>query len=233
MLTVTAILPWLWERRTLEAAGMRLNGVVGPRHLRRVGVAAALGGLLWVPYGVFEMLQPWGTDTVYREDRGYEVVTDDLLYWVYSLPGSLALMFTTLALLGLFPLLGLRGRAGRILAYAALALAILSIGGLAIRFDPLFTAPRIFGTLALGAAMLLAGIEARREVALRGWAATLLVLGLLGLFLLPLWPLVFALEVLPEGGGAGIIALFGLGWVLMGHRLWSRPGAATGPSPPR
>lgn len=213
---------------------MQLSGRSGPRQRRRVGATAALGGVLWVPYGVFEMLQPWGIDTVYRDDRGYEVVTDA---WLYSLPGSLALLLTALGLLGVFRLLGgpaSRPRSfGRILTYVALALAVLSLAGLVVGFDPLFTAPRIFGTVALGAATLLAGVEARRIGAARGWVAALLVLGLLGLFLLPLWPLVFALEVMPEGGGSGVIALFGLGWVLVGHRLWSRPGAADGPSPLR
>ena len=216
---------------------MRLSGRIGPRQRRRVGAAAALGGLLWVPYGVFEMLQPWGTDTVYRDDRGYEVVTDAWLYWVYGLPGSLALLLTALGLLGVGALLrlpvGRAGRAGIALAYAALALAVLSVAGLVVRFDPLFTAPRIFGTVALGAGTLLAGVEARRMGAAQAWAAALLVLGLLGLFLLPLWPLVFAIEAVPEGGGAGVIALFGLGWVLVGHRLRSRASAAEGPSPLR
>ena len=202
---------------------------------RRVGAAAAFGGLLWVPYGLFEMLQPWGVDTVYRDDRGYEVVTDAWLYWVYSLPGSLALLLTALGLLGVIALLrlpvGRTGRTGIVLTYAALALAALSLIGLAIRFDPLFTAPRIFGTVALGAGTLLAGIEARRIGAAQNWVAALLALGLLGLFLLPLWPLVFALELVPEGGGAGIIALFGLGWGLVGYRLFSRPSDASGPSP--
>ncbi len=216
---------------------MWLSGRSGLRQRRRVGATAALGGVLWVPYGVFEMLQPWGIDTVYRDDRGYEVVTDAWLYWVYSLPGSLALLLTALGLLGVIAVHGPRtsraGRSGLVLAYAALALAVLSLAGLIVRFDPLFTAPRIFGTLALGAGTLLAGVEARRAGAAPGWAVALLALGLLGLFLLPLWPLVFALEVVSEGGGAGIIALFGLGWVLMGHRLWSRPSAADGPSPLR
>ncbi len=202
-----------------------------------MGATAAIGGVLWVPYGVFEMMQPWGIDTIYRDDRGYEVVTDAWLYWVYSLPGSLALLFTALGLLGVVAVRGPRtsraGRSGVVLAYAALALAILSLAGLILRFDPLFTAPRIFGTLALGAGTLLAGIEARRVGAARSGAAALLVLGLLGLFLLPLWPLVFALEVVPEGGGVGIFPLFGLGWVLVSHRLWSRASAADGPSPLR
>ena len=215
---------------------MRRGGSVGPLQFRRAGAAAALGGLLWVPYGVFEMLQPWGTDTVYRDDRGYEVVTDAPLYWVYGLPVSLALLLTAVGLLGAFARLGLPagrpGRSGLVLAYAALALAVLSVVGLVVRFDPLFTAPRIFGTLALGAATLLAGVAARRIGADRGWVAALVVLGLLGLFLLPLWPLVYAVEVLSTGAGAALIALFGLGWVVVGHRLWSRPGAADGQPPP-
>lgn len=32
--------------------------------IRWGGLAATVGGALWVPYGVFEMLEPWGTDTV-------------------------------------------------------------------------------------------------------------------------------------------------------------------------
>ncbi|MBA3414068.1 MAG: hypothetical protein H0U10_02445 [Chloroflexia bacterium] len=178
-----------------------------------------------MPYGVFEMMQPWGDDTVYRDDRGHEVVTDTLLYRVYSLPGSVALFLTSLGLLGVFERLGLpagrTGRTGLVLAYAALVLALLSAAGVVVRFDPVFTAPRIFGTLALGAATLLAGIEARRIAAVAGWwSAALLALGLFGLFLLPLWPLVHAIEMVPEEAGAGIIALFGVGWVLVGYRLW-------------
>ncbi len=208
---------------------MRARRAVDARWIGWAALAATLGGVLWVPYGVFEMMQPWGDDTVYRDDRGYEVVTDTLLYHLYSLPGSVALLLTSLGLLGVFERLGLpagrAGRVGRILAYVALVLALLSAAGVVARFDPLFTAPRIFGTLALGAATLLAGIEARRTDAVAGWwSAALLALGLLGLFLLPLWPLVHAIEIAPEEVGAGVIALFGLGWVLVGYRLWLSQG---------
>jgi hypothetical protein len=123
------------------------NGALG-------GAGAMVGGLLWTVYGVVEMLQPWGQDTVYRHELGYEVIIDPLLYWGYSVPGSLALLLTTSSLLGIFRLLGLpvgrTGRAGLILAYSALTLAVLSAVGVVAAFDPLFTAPRIFGTLALG-----------------------------------------------------------------------------------
>ncbi|MDQ3656292.1 MAG: hypothetical protein M3457_14600 [Chloroflexota bacterium] len=216
---------------------MRLSRTLESHQIRRAGAAAMLGGLLWIPYGVFEMLKPWGVDTVYRDDRGYELVTDSLLYWVYNLPGSLALFLSTLGLLGAFTMPGLSsGRTGglsRILVYTALTLAVLSVVGVVTQFDPLFTAPRIFGTLALGTATFLAGVNAHRAGAAPVWTISLLALGLLGLFLLPLWPLVHAIEVMPESGGAGIIALFGLGWGLLGHRIRSRPSLAASSSPSR
>ena len=185
-------------------------------------IPALIGGLLWIPYGVFEMLRPLGEDRAYRGDRGYEVVTDGLVYRVYALPGGLALLLTSVALLRLLGRMGLpRGRArtaSRTLAALAAGLAIVGLAGVLVPFDPLFTGPRIFGTLALGAAMCLAGWGLGSRPAVDGRGARLLVLGALGLFLLPLWPLVYAAELIPEMGGAATIALFGLGWVLLGVR---------------
>lgn len=193
---------------------------------RWAGPAAVVGGLLWAPYGVFEMLEPWGAAKVYREDVGYALVTDALLFVTYSLPGAVALLLTSSGLLGILALL--RPPAGRILAYAALALAALSLAGVVALFDPVFTAARIFGTLALGAAAVLASLGARRAGAGSGWTLALLALGLLGLFLLPLWPLVYAVEWLPEAGGAALIALFGTGWVGLGLALIARGQVQSG-----
>ncbi len=197
---------------------------------RWAGPAAIVGGALWVPYGVFEMLEPWGAAKVYRDDVGYALVTDAPLFVAYSLPGALALLLTSLGLLGVPAFLGSpAGRArtgGGILAFVALALAVLSLAGVVALFDPVFTAARVFGTLALGAATLLAGVGARRAGAGAGWTLALLALGLLGLFLLPLWPLVYAVKWLPEAGGAAFIAVFGIGWVALGLALW--PGRGLG-----
>ena len=186
-------------------------------------LAAVSGGLLWAVYGILAMLRPWGQDTVYRDDLGYDVVTDVLLHRGYSAPGGLALLLTALSLLGVFRLLGAPAgrmiRIGRMLAYTALALAVLSMAGVVRSFDPLFTAPRIFGTLALGAATCLAGAELWPSHGVSGWGVALMTLGLLGLFLLPLWPLVHALAWMPASGGAGVIMLYGMGWTLTGARL--------------
>ncbi len=207
---------------------MRFAGTVAPGWVRWAGLAAVLGGVLWIPYGVFEMLQPWGVDTDYRDDLGYEVITNAALYRTYSLPGGLASLLTSLGLLGAFALLklpvGRSGRIGLLFAYLAVVLSALSVVGVIVMFDPLFTAPRIFGSLALGIATLLAGLDARKTGDGAGWTIALLILGLAGMFLLPLWPLVYAIQVLSEAAGATFIALFGLGWLATGYRLWSSTG---------
>ncbi len=204
---------------------MRFGGAISSQRVRWAGVAAVLGGVLWEPYGVFEMLEPWGPDVVYRDELGYAQVIDTVRFIAYSLPGSLALLLTSLGLLGILALLQLPARRGgrsvRFLAYAALGLAMLSTAGVIAQVDPLFTGGRIFGSLALGAATFLAAVDVRRDGDAPGWTLTLLVLGLIGLLLLPLWPLVYALQWVPRGGGAVIIALYGLGWVAAGSSLWS------------
>ncbi|MDP8923784.1 MAG: hypothetical protein M3O34_12995 [Chloroflexota bacterium] len=198
---------------------------------RWAGAAATVGGLLWLPYGVFEMLEPWGAATVYREGVGYELIIDVPRFVAYSLPGGLALLLTSLGLLGAIARLrlppGRGGRSGGIergLASVALGLAALSLAGVAARFDPLFTVGLIFGTLALGAAASLAGVAARRAGVAPAWTAALLTLGLMGLLVLPLWPLVYAVALVPPGAGAAFLALFGLGWMALGCALWSGRG---------
>ncbi len=186
------------------------------RLVRRPGWLMLIGGALWAPYGLFAMFSPWGEDTPYREDRGYELVINAGLYRIYSLPGGLALLLTSVGLLGTLSALGLvgrSGRTGRLLARVAVALAVLSLLGVIMLVDPVFTASWLFGSLALGAATFVAGYRCRRHA--------LLILGLAGMSLLPLWPLIYAVEVLPPGAGAAFIALFGLGWAAMGYRLSS------------
>ena len=190
------------------------------------GLAAMLGGALWIPYGIFEMLEPWGADVAYRDDVGYSVITDASLFVAYSMPGSLAVLLTSLGLLGVLILLrvsaaGRSGRSALILVYVALALSILSLAGVIAQFDPLFTVGRVFGSLALGTAALLVGIGALRSRMAPGWTLTLLYLGLAGLFLFPLWPLVYALEWVPQAGGAAFMVLYGLGWMVLGYMLGS------------
>ena len=198
--------------------------VLSATRVRLSGLAAILGGVLWVPYGVFEMLEPWGPAVIYRDDLGYQLVTEPLLFLAYSLPGSLALLLTSLGLLGIAAHLGLPatrlGRAAGILAYVAVGLGVLSLAGVVVLFGPVFTSGRIFGSLALGTATFLAGIAAQRAGVQPVWTLGLLALGSMGIFLLPLWPLVYAVDLLPTTAGAAFMALYGLGWIGLGIAIW-------------
>ncbi len=190
---------------------------------RWTGLGAAIGGILWTVYGAFLMLEPWGVAEVYKEDLGYQLVTNRPLYWIYTLPGGLALMLTALALLGIRREYGLpRGRVGKlglVLTYLTLGLALLSLVGGVTLIAPLSFAGRAFGTLALGAATFLIGLDL--PSAKKASKTALLVLGGMGLLLLPLLPLVFAVALITTSMAAVFFAVFGLGWSVMGYHLWA------------
>jgi hypothetical protein len=104
-----------------------------------------------------------------------------------------------------------------VLTYLSLGLAVLSFIAVVALIAPLSFAGRAFGSLALGAATLLVGIDLPR--AHPASPTSLVLLGSLGLLLLPLQPLVWALQIIPVSMATGIIALFGLGWLVLGYRL--------------
>ena len=43
------------------------------------------------------------------------------------------------------------------------------------------------------------------------------------MFVLPLRPLMYALEMVPLAVGAGVFALFGVGWIMLGVMLRNAP----------
>lgn len=192
--------------------------------------AATAGGALWMVYGPLTMLHPWGGDVVFDAAKGYSVVVDDRAFVTYSLPGSLGLALTAIALLGVTAHLRRRRtgleRSARWLAYVAMGLGVISLVGVVLAIDPLFTAGRIFGTLALGVATVAASVAAHQRSADSRWVAMLGLLGLIGTLLLPLWPLVYLLKWVTEGAAALIIALFGIGWLVVGSRLWREAARA-------
>lgn len=190
---------------------------------------AMLGGVLWIPYGILTMLHPWGVDVVYSEARGYSIVVNPALFLAYSLPGGLALALTSVGLIGILAHLrtNRRGRGASVSAYIALALGVLCLLGAVILFDPVFTAGRIFGTVVLGVATVLAAVVAHERKASRAFVGALLFVGVLGLFLLPLWPLVYALQWLAPIQAVWFFVFFGVGWVIVGWHLWrpARPAS--------
>jgi hypothetical protein len=191
--------------------------------LVRLPHLAAAGGALWVAYGPLELLQPWGPDTEYDEVRAYDVVIDPGLFRLYSLPGSLALLLCGVALLMLLRHLSVPSRAARAAGWAASALGAASAAGVATAWDPVFTGARVLGTVALGVGVLLAAPAAPPS-----WRIGLLGLGSLALFLMPLWPLVYALHWLSPGAGAAIFVAHGLGWIALGVACQRVSSSVTG-----
>lgn len=171
----------------------------------------ALGGLLYVPFGLTEFVRPWGSPVRYDSERAYDVVVDRSLYWWSAAPGSLALALTaagTVLLLRRAP----RSRAcswALGLAAAACLLGVVSCAGVAASFDPVGTGMRMLGFLAIGSATTFAARALPVEVAP---ARLVGAVAALGLFLVPLWPLVYAVEVVPAPLAAGWFALYGVVW---------------------
>lgn len=194
---------------------------------RQMAVAAtSVGGMLWALYGFLAMLTPWGAEVVYQEAQGYSVVLHGGLFVLYSLPGGLALVLTSWGLIQITA--HLRQPSKRIdkltlaLAFVATFLGLASVVGVILQLDPLFSAARIFGTLVLGLATTMAAVMAHRAPADRGWVVVFALTGLLGLSLFPLWPLVYAFAFVTMLEGALIIALFGVGWLVIAGLLWRR-----------
>jgi hypothetical protein len=183
--------------------------------------AALYGGPVWMLYGILEISQPLGADTAFDATRGYDVVVDRGLFTLYSAPGSVALALGAAAVLGLLAgttASSRSARTSRALARLALALAAVSLAGVAVALDPLFTGPRIAGTLVLGLALCAAAPCVRG----RGLAVPVAVLGVTGIGLLAIWPLVYAVEILPRAAGAAIFVAFGAGWIAAGRRFGQR-----------
>lgn len=194
--------------------------------------ATTVGGILWVVYGYFEFMTPQGPDVVWREELGYSPILRTELFLLYNLPGVLALLLTAWATLSYLRTLrtghtGLK-RAALIVALLASAFGLLATAGQVIPFDPLTTGGLSLGTPILGLALFLAGLAVVRDrkalYGQAGWTGPVLVLlGVIGMFTLPLRPLMFALALLPLAFGAAAFTLFGAGWIILALSLRNMP----------
>lgn len=179
-----------------------------------------------MPFGVLEFVRPWGNPVQYDEQRAYDVVVDPLLYRLSATPGSIALTLTGLGLLALVlgspPAARVR-RPAVVGAGAVVVLGAASTVGVLVLFDPAATGMRMLGLLVTGAAcgLALAALDPQRSRA--GVAGTLLALAVLSPFVFALWPLVYAVELMPTSGAAFVVAVFGAVWVRLAA---AAPGVA-------
>lgn len=187
-----------------------------------------VGGILWGVHGPLTMLKPFGDEVEFSEDRGYSVVLNDALFVAYNAPGALALLLTSLGVLALRRRLRSRRPVptalGTVSTRIAIALGAISLVGVVALFDPVFTAARVFGTLVLGLGCVLLAAGVRRDSPPASWGRWLTATGVLALGLLPLWPLVYAVRLLPDWVGAGYFVAFGA-LVLLGAAQVPRTAA--------
>lgn len=189
---------------------------------RSGSLLAVVGGLLWALFGIFEMLEPLGQAKIYDPSLGYELVTRPRIFQLYHLPGAVALALLALALAGLTARHGLAYPGRRVLAFLVLILALASLVGTSILLAPMAMLGLSMGRLVLGIAIIVAGLWAVRSAATRGLATVLILLGLLGVFLLALQPLTWALMWFPPALSAAVMVAFGLAWFALGVSLEKR-----------
>lgn len=190
--------------------------------------AMFIGGVLWIVNGYFRFMNPQGPDVVWREELGYSPILSIELFLLYNLPGVLALLLTAWAALSyLFTLptarTGLK-RMAQVLVLLASLLGLVAAAGQIVQFDPLTTGGLRLGLPILGMGLFLAGlIGARDKKSQEGHqrllGLELILLGVIGMVTLPVGTIIYALAMLPHVFGTAVIALFGVGWIVLGFSL--------------
>ena len=188
--------------------------------IRWGGLAAILGGLIWIVAAIITASKPRGCigpaecDVMAMRDTS-DVAPLLLLALLLSAMG-LARMFIRARNTGR---LDRWGQIGVVLCAAGVALLVLGMGLNAI--SEVFWALVPLGGLALVIGLALVGIGALRMEALPRWAAVLLVIGSLGM-----------LGSNDQNAQVLMAIPFGIGWLAVGYALWSGRGA-TLQRPPR
>lgn len=143
---------------------------------------------------------------------------------MYNLPGVLALLMTSLAafryVAAVQPGKRKLGNVSLLLLIIAAAFGLMAAAGQLGQFDALTTGGLSFGVLFLGLALFLAGLAMTgKNTSLRRYrpapAFALILLGITGMLVLLLRPLMFALQLLPLAFGTAACVLFGVGWILL------------------
>lgn len=194
--------------------------------------AMIAGGILWIVYGYFRFVTPQGPDVEWREELGYSPILSTELFLLYNVPGVLAILLTLWGTLSHVHSLRTEHTRLKLAAWIAALLAsvlgLLATAGQVILFDPLKTFGLAVGTPILGLAIFLAGLAVVRDGKTQNGPSlrvgpVLMLLGVIGMFTLPLRPLMFALSLLPLAFGAAAFALFGASWILLASSLRKMP----------
>jgi hypothetical protein len=188
--------------------------------IRWGGLAAMLGGLLWIVAAIITASKPRGCIGPAECDVMAIRDTSDVAPWLL-----LALLLSAVGLAGMVIRAWNTGRLDRLgqvsVALCAVGVMLLILGMGLSAISEVFWALVPLGGLALVIGLALVGIAALRMEALPRWAAVLLVIGSLGM-----------LGFNDQNAQVLMAIPFGIGWVAVGYALWSGRGA-TLQRPPR
>lgn len=175
--------------------------------IRWSGLAAIVGGVLWIIFGVLNT-QPLGTS----HTTAPFAIRDPSLYRIYHLPAAVATLLAAVGLLGLGRRLaqpaGPLVRVGLVLAYIAAVAGAVNTLALAVLVISLHFAGAMIGVLSLGIGTILVGVAVLRNAGWRRWRTLPLTIGILGVLTFPVSMLTFGGPA--ELVGVALMALFGL-----------------------
>ena len=176
--------------------------------IRWCGVAAMLGGMLWIVAALITASKPRGCIGPECDVLAMRDTSDVALLLL------LALLLSAMGLAGMFIRARNTGRFDRWgqigLAVSSVGTALLVLGMVLSAISDIFWVLVPLGGLALVIGLALVGIAALRMEVLPRWAAVLLVLGSLGM-----------LGFNDQNAQALMAIPFGIGWLAVGYALWS------------
>ena len=191
-------------------------------------LAAIVGGAVWCFYSVFEMLAPLGVAQTYDDELGYDRVLDPSLYRLYLGVGTASVALLSVGLLAISGL-GVKSwllRIGQVFGTISLLFGVIGLAGALLLATILAGAGALGGSAILGVGTFLVVHGIGRRVAGR-FRIVLIALGIIGLGILLLRPLVYAFEVLPPGVAVVIMVVWGALWVVAGVLLSRTSGLVT------
>ena len=176
--------------------------------IRWCGMAAMLGGMLWIVAAIITASKPQGCIGPECDVLAMRDTSDVALLLL------LALLLSAIGLAGVFIRAQNTGRLDRWsqigLALSSVGLALLVLGMVLSAISEVFWVLAPLGGLALVIGLALVGIAALRMEVLPRWAAVLLVIGSLGM-----------LGFNDQNAQALMAIPFGIGWLAVGYALWS------------
>ena len=177
--------------------------------IRWCGMAAMLGGMLWIVAAIITAFKPRGCIGPAECDVMAMRDTSDVAPLLL-----LALLLSAMGLAGMFIRARNTGRLDRWgqigVALCAVGVALLVVGMVLNAISEVFWALVPLGGLALVIGLALVGIAALRMEVLPRWAAVLLVIGSMGM-----------VGFNDQNAQALMAIPFGIGWVAVGYALWS------------